>query len=422
MTKVKFIHTADLHLDTPFKGLTGWNSDLASRLKDATFKSFQRIITLCITEQVDFLVIAGDIFDSENRSLAAQLKFFTELQKLATNRIAAYIVCGNHDPLSYWLNTLRLPDTIHRFDSGKVGIKSHKKGGKVIADIHGISFQNSTVTDNLAQKFNPGKEAAPISIALLHGTIGSCGPHETYAPFKLNDILEKSYDYWALGHIHKQQIIRTAHPAIVYPGNPQGRDFGETGAKGCYLIEIESGHEPEMVFIPTQMTRFEEITIPLSNADRLDTIADKIRNSLNTVENYSEQSNYILRLILTGRTALHLQLKKAGEIEQLIALFNEGQLDNEYFSWIDQIVLKTHPDIDLNRVRKRTDFPAEILTTLENIANDRTKIHKIIEQAEKDLITPQLKKEISQLTDTEERTLIESVKWLLLEHLIKDPS
>jgi exonuclease SbcD len=420
MPKVKFIHTADLHLDTPFKGLAGCNSELAAHLKDATFKSFQTIVDLCISEQVDFLLIAGDIFDSDQSSLAAQLKFIYEMHRLQGNDIAVYIVCGNHDPLSSWIDTFQLPENVHRFPSDKVEIKTHKKGDSDAAEIHGISFQNSIVTDNLTKKYKTAGKPAAISIALLHGTIGTRGSHENYAPFKLDDILHKDFDYWALGHIHKPQLVQEAHPAVVYPGNPQGRDFGETGARGCYLVSIESGHTPMMTFIPTQQIRFEEVTIDISNTDQLLSISEKINNHNLILEKEHFKSNLIMRITLTGRTDLHRQLTKAGEIDQLITLFNDGQLNRDYFTWIDQIVLKCRPDIDIDRLQKRSDFPAEILNKIDKIAFDRELLHKLIEQEEKDMLTPQIKKEISALSVSEEDTIIENAKWLLLEHLIKE--
>ena len=120
MASIRFIHTADLHLDTPFKGLSNWNSDLASRLKDATFKSFNRIVDLCISENVDFFVISGDIFDSQNKSLSAQLKFIGEIKRLSDLEIPTYFICGNHDPLSSWLDSLEMPKNVIRYDSNNV--------------------------------------------------------------------------------------------------------------------------------------------------------------------------------------------------------------------------------------------------------------------------------------------------------------
>src|SRR6056297_2171810 len=208
MTKVKFVHTADLHLDTPFKGLSNWDNQLASKLKDATLKSFYNIIDLCIQEKVDFLIIAGDIFESEIKSLAAHLAFYNALKKLSDNNIATYIVCGNHDPLSSLADFKELPDNVFLFNSSKAGKETFYKDGKALADIYGISFENKIVKKNLAKTFQLEDGHSPFSIAVMHGTIGNPGPHENYAPFTKDDVINKGFDYWALGHIHKKEIIR----------------------------------------------------------------------------------------------------------------------------------------------------------------------------------------------------------------------
>ena len=145
MTKVKFIHTADLHLDTPFKGLANWNSDLASKLKDATFKSYKNIIDICLQERADFLVISGDIFDSEYKSLAAQIKFVNELKVLSDRGIPTYFICGNHDPLSSWLENLEMPEKVFRFNSSEVDCMTYQKNNIPAADIYGISFQYKVI-------------------------------------------------------------------------------------------------------------------------------------------------------------------------------------------------------------------------------------------------------------------------------------
>ena len=139
MTKIKFIHTADLHLDTPFKGLSNWNSELAGKLKNATFAAFRNIVDLCLREHVDFLLISGDTFDSENRSLAAQLKFVSELKRLSDNGVRVYFICGNHDPLNAWLEDLQMPENVFRFNAEEVENFTFPKNGRSIADIYGIS-------------------------------------------------------------------------------------------------------------------------------------------------------------------------------------------------------------------------------------------------------------------------------------------
>lgn len=420
MTKVKFIHTADLHLDTPFKGLSNWNSDLASKLEDATFKSFRKIINLCLKEKVDFLVISGDLFNSENKSLAAQLKFVSELKRLSERGIPTYFICGNHDPLSSWLENLQMPKNVFRFNSSEVENVTYQKDNSPIADIHGISFQNKVVNQNLARKYQLKSNPSPISIAILHGTIGIPGLHENYAPFKVEDVSNKGFDYWALGHIHKRQIVHEQTPKIVYPGNPQGRDFGETGAKGCYIVEIKENNTPKLKFEPTQLIRFEDVQIDLSGEDKIDKLQERIEEVKTNIDDYDENTCYCLRIILKGRTSLHSLLNKQGEIDQLLEHFNEGQLNQTNFTWIDKIEVKTQPDIDIEQIKKGTDFPAELLKTIEEYENNPEKLEELIKNAEEDLISYQAKRELAELSESEQKEIHEKAKWMLLDQIIKE--
>jgi len=417
MAGIRFIHTADLHLDTPFKGLSNLNETLASILKNATFQSFRNIIDRCLQEQVDFLLIAGDIFDSENQSLAAQLKFADELQRLSDQRIPTYFICGNHDPLSSWIEGLQLPDNVHRFGSSEVEKIIHYKGDKPLVDIHGISFQNKAVRNDLTQHYQIKNRTAPVSLALLHGTIGQPGPHENYAPFSIENISGKGFDYWALGHIHKRQIIRKEHPAVVYPGNPQGRDFGETGAKGCYLVETTADQEPQIKFISTQLIRFEEVAIDLTGEDAVNILPEKIEETITGLEDYNEHTSYIVRLTLHGRTPLHDYLNQGEEISQLLDYLNEDQLNQNPFRWIDSIELKTQPDIDLDQIKKGADFPAEILQTIETYENDPERFQQLIGRTETAFNSPQANRELKTLQEEEYKTMLEKAKWMLLEQL-----
>lgn len=418
MSKVRFIHTADLHLDTPFRGLTSWNQELAGKLKDSTFHSFHKIIDLCIKENVDFLIISGDIFDSQNKSLAAQLKFVSELRRLSDKGIATYFNCGNHDPLISWIGTIQLPEHVYRFDDTQTGCFTYYKNKEPLADIHGISYSSNAVRKNLAADFKLSDHPSPFSFAVLHGTVGAPGPHANYAPFKIKDVINKGFDYWALGHIHKKQVVRDSQPAIVYPGNPQGRDFGETGIKGCYLVEIDKEKHPSIDFIPTQFIRFEEVYINLSGEQDIGKLPDKINKSIHNIQNYNEKDSYILRVNLSGRTTLHNKIVRHEEREQLIDYFNEGQLNQNHFIWIDQITTSTYPDIDIEQIGKGADFTAEILKVFDKYENDKRQVMQMIRDLEAEF-SYQAKKEIKELTMSEQAEVLEKAKWMLLDQLLR---
>ncbi len=417
---IRFIHTGDLHLDTPFKGLSSLNQELAGRLKDATFRSFQRIIDICIEESVDFLLITGDIFDSEIQSLSAQLRFEKELRRLSKHNIPAYFICGNHDPLSSWLEELVLPPQVYRFGSTEVECKTFEKEGKPLADIYGISYGTRTENRSLADGYVMKENPAPFSIALLHGTIGSAGPHENYVPFRLEDVKSKGFDYWALGHIHKHHVVHAAHPAIVYPGNPQGRDFGETGPRGCYRVTLSEKQAPDVEFVPTQFIRFEEGDVDLSGLDSIGELSGRIHSAVEKIACSGYNASCILRLTLKGRTSLHGSLHRPGEISNLLSILNEGQLQYDRFTLFDQLVLQTLPDVNLDELKEANDFTAEILKSFDRMELDQGQLTELFSILEQEFGSQPAKRELDDLTEEEKKEILENARWQLLDQLIKE--
>jgi DNA repair exonuclease SbcCD nuclease subunit len=180
MKKFSFIHTADLHLDSTFKGISEINDRISSELTKATFNTFNKIIDLCIERRVDFLLIAGDIYDGTDRSLRAQLRFLEGLKRLSMAEIKAYIVHGNHDPLDGWSANLDWPKNVHVFKGKSVERVSVEKDGEEIVQIYGISFHKREIKTNLTYEFPEISKSknAPFTIGMLHCNVGTNTGHE----------------------------------------------------------------------------------------------------------------------------------------------------------------------------------------------------------------------------------------------------
>ena len=247
MASFRFLHCSDLHIDSPFKGLSLVQPSLAEKLRNSTHQSFQNIVKLALQEKVEAVLIAGDIYDGSDRSLQAQLKFRRELQKLSDVGIDTFIVHGNHDPLDGWAASLEWPERVHVFSSTQVECHPVKKNGVVKANIYGISYSQRDVRENLAQKFDSNNSEG-FAIGLLHANAGSQAGHANYAPCSLYDLVSRKMDYWALGHIHRFQILRESNPAVVYSGNTQARHMRETGDKGCCLVTLHKNASPEIKY------------------------------------------------------------------------------------------------------------------------------------------------------------------------------
>lgn len=256
MGEIRFLHTADLHLDTPFKGMSDFPEAHFEKLRNSTFQAFARFVDYAVKTKPDFIVIVGDIYDGEDRSLRAQLKFQEGMNALKEAKIPVFLSYGNHDHLQGTWTRFDLPENVHVFKE-KVEKRSLKVRGETI-NLYGFSYPERHVREAIIDDY-PVAESTAFHIGLLHGSINGDESHAVYAPFTKAALLSKQYDYWALGHIHKRQHIHH-EPPIVYPGNIQGRHRKEQGMKGFYEV-ILSKKEADLRFIPTSVITFEKLSV-----------------------------------------------------------------------------------------------------------------------------------------------------------------
>src|SRR5712671_3862472 len=221
MESLRFIHAADLHLDSPFRGLANADPGLRDSLQSATLGAFDAIVDHTIESKSDFLVIAGDLYDSRDRSLRALVAFRRQMERLAERDISVYIVHGNHDPLNGWGSEFQLPPNVTTF-AGKPITESVIRRGKEIARVTGVSYARERVTENLAATLRPDEDS-PYSVGVLHANVGGHTGHADYAPVTLEELTASGFQYWALGHVHTRSILAAEPAAVAYPGNPQGR-------------------------------------------------------------------------------------------------------------------------------------------------------------------------------------------------------
>ncbi|MFP4642433.1 MAG: exonuclease SbcCD subunit D [Dehalococcoidia bacterium] len=370
---MKFIHCADLHIDSPFKGVSDVNPELRELLYQSTYQSFNNIVELAIKEAVDCVLIAGDIYDSANRSVQAQLKFRDGLNRLFDTGIPSFIVHGNHDPLDSWSATLEWPENAFIFPGDRVETKPVTRGGEVIAHISGISFPKRDVYENLALRFQNTEESGPSSaeknvphIGLLHANIGSTG-HEPYAPCTVNDLVGKGIDYWALGHAHAASKLRESDPAIVYSGCSQSRHPGEVGQKGCYLVTLEPGAEPDIRFVPTDVVRYQFDTVDISDCTSLDDVISSVGTKCEDISGTMDGRHAVVRLSLTGRTNLDPELRKGNTTDEITERIREELEGRDPRIWLEKLILNTAGTYSLQSLRQGDDFVADVVAIYDEI-------------------------------------------------------
>jgi exonuclease SbcD len=322
---IRFLHAADLHLDSPFRGLAGLPAAVRESVKEAAFSAFRRMIDLAIREKVDFVLISGDVYDLADRSLRAQIRFQKGMERLAERGIRAFVVHGNHDPEDGERADLMWPETVHVFGSREVvAVPVMDSEGRLLAYVHGISYAAAAVRDNLAARFAV-RDASVCNIALLHANVDGNAQHESYAPCSKEDLMRSGFDYWALGHVHTRQIIGE-QPYIVYPGNLQGRNIRECGAKGCYIVDILSDGAVSMRFHAVDTLRWGREEVSIETFDTEQALKDDLLRRMEELRDREEGRSVIVRFELTGRGALHARLQRGALVQDLLAELREEGL------------------------------------------------------------------------------------------------
>ncbi|AOV06880.1 metallophosphoesterase family protein [Sporosarcina ureilytica] len=330
MSKIRFLHTADLHLDTPFKGMTGLPIERFDQLRNSTFEAFSNLIKHAIKTKPDFVLIVGDIYDGEDRSLRAQLKFQTGMKKLDAADIPVLISYGNHDHLKGNWTRFDLPKNVHVFDE-KVGTRTLKIRGETV-NIYGFSYGERHIREAMVEQY-PVAPSEGIHIGLLHGSLVGDESHAVYAPFTKEALLSKRYDYWALGHIHKRQQLHQ-EPPIVYPGNLQGRHRNERGMKGFYEVML-SKEDAQLEFVPASTIVFEQLPISCAGVKHAGQWFEVCTTALDAFQ--AKQGAAIIELQMIDIDEDAAELFKQSTDEEWLMTLREFLQELEPFVWISRI-------------------------------------------------------------------------------------
>ncbi len=365
MSSFRFVHAADLHLDAPFQGLSQVSPETGQKLRQATFQALQNLVQLCVQEQADFLLISGDVYNQEDRSLRAQLRFREALGQLSKQGIAVYLVHGNHDPVGSSAQALTWPENVHVFHSSQPETWPFIRDSETLALIHGASHTRSQETRNLARAFSRAPQDV-FQIGLLHCNLGSSTGHEPYAPCSLQDLARTELDYWALGHVHSGGIC-SREPYVIYPGNIQGLSILEQGPRGCYILDVHPGPSLEASFRPLDVMRWTEVQLDIQELSSLDRLEESIIDSIQVRQEQAAGRGLICRVVLGGRGSLHSLLRRDEDQEELLQRLREYFQDSEPLVWIKDLRLETASELDLESRRRQGDFLAEVLDQAQEL-------------------------------------------------------
>lgn len=362
----QFLHVADIHLDSPLRGLEGHERRIADQIRSAPRDAFENLVGYAIEEAVDFLIIAGDLYDGSWKDYRTGLFFAEQMGRLNQAGIPVFLLYGNHDAESQITKPLALPENVRVFGSRKA--QSFPVGGLKVT-LHGQSFREKAVTTNLVPGY-PSPTPGHFNIGVLHTGLGGMGGHDNYAPCTVQELTAKGYGYWALGHVHQRQILHE-HPWVAFSGNIQGRHVRETGPKGAYRILVEDGEVSDVAPVDCDVVRWADLSVTVTGVETLEDAVAAIRDTVE--EQIRESAGRLLacRVRLTGRTPLHAQL--VADPDHLlnnaraasVALPDEG-------AWIERILIETTLPAAAEALAARQDALGELLRMIDVATQDET--------------------------------------------------
>lgn len=405
MTKnISFIHAADLHLDSPFQGLSHIPDHIFQHVQESTFIALDRLVQVAIDQQVDFVLLVGDLFDHELQSLKALIRLRNGCEQLQRANIPVFMSYGNHDHLQGHIHRVTYPDNVFIFPDEKVRSFVYEKNGQPLASIYGFSYEQQAVLDHKVTEYQIVNHQTPFHIATLHGSIQSNTDHDTYAPFKLSELTAKEFDYWALGHIHQRQILHR-DPFVVYPGNIQGRHRNEQGQKGCYYVQL-SEVSTEMTFIPLQALTFSSLTVDLSSCQEIHQVEKHIQHAL--AENKATKPT-LFDLTLLSEREEHLTWEVNQYFDEIIDLINEGNVQLDDWQYIYHYQFQ-HTPLDASSLPMGDHFIGELISNIEE-----TSLQQILDEL---FHHRQGRKFLFPLNEQEEQMIKQRAAHLLVDELL----
>jgi len=363
----KLIHAADLHLDSPLLGLERYEGAPVTELRRATRGALDRLVELCITEEAELLLIAGDLFDGNWRDYATGLFLCERMVRLREAGVRVVWLRGNHDAASRLRKHLRMPENVREL--------SHSKPESVAFEdlnlvVHGQGFSEPAVRDDLTISY-PAPVAGAVNVGLLHTALDGRPGHDPYAPCTVAGLLDRGYDYWALGHVHAHEVVNRS-PWVVYPGNLQGRHAKELGPKGAVVVSFDSAKVTAVEHRALDVVRWVRVTVDAGSAASLDDVGDAVQKALVRASAEAGERLLAARVELEGPSAAHALLKADPErVNQTVRAAAMDVTAEAGPVWIERTVVGTRAlHGDFASLGPPTGPLADLGRELERLAGD----------------------------------------------------
>ncbi len=411
MSRFVFVHAADLHLDTPFEDVGRAPPAVAAALRDASLEAWDNLVELTLEREAVCLLLAGDIYDGDERGIRGQVRLRDGLATLTARGVQVCIAQGNHDPLEGWSAIDAWVPGVTVFEPGAVTSVPIMAAGVEVATVHGISYGRRDCAENLVPLFQRGPQPG-LQIGLLHANVGGNPAHLPCSPCTVGDLHAAGLDYWALGHVHQRAYLGTGAPWIVYPGTLQGRRraTGELGAKGAVVVEVEDGIVRQVTFAPADRVRYVDVEIEASQAPDDAALVRALLAQTETVRAAHAGRGLLLDAVLTGTGGAGVEERGA----RLLAELRRHCAAYTPFVWWARMRDARRSPRDRAALRQRTDFTAAVLQRAEELERDPAARARFVEQR----CEPLLRKWVAEVEADEVPELLRAAEDLALDLLL----
>lgn len=414
---VRFVHAADLHLDAPFKGVDADDPRVREALIAATIGALDALVDTCVERRADFLILAGDVYNSADAPLRTEFAFREACARLDAAGIRVFVARGNHDPASSRSAGLAMPPNVHVFSAEAVERVVYERDGTPVCTLYGRSFRTAAETTNLAAGYVRDPDDG-LAIGVLHTNVGDRPGHGPYAPCSLDDLRAARMDYWALGHIHKPEVL-SEDPPIVYSGCTQGLHPGETGDRGCTVVTLDR-HGATLERVSTARVLWAASAVAAAGLDDIDAVRSALLAEIDRAVRDpagAPGAPVVLRLELTGRSAAHAALARPRALDDLLSDIRGAGLSRDPWVWVDRVRDRTRPMIDLALVRSGSDFAADLVTLADSLLADPDDLEEYVGALAQQILSTLDSRD---LPEVDPRDIVERARDLALDRLMAE--